>query len=200
MRGDITKAILKKIGETAVDMVDLFDVYLEAGYGASYGKIQYLLEKKEKNRLIRKKENERWGQYRKFISYLEQDGLLEREVVNKKTHFILTEKGKKKIKKEVLEKNLPNKHNYEKKKSEKYIIVIFDVPEVEKRKRKWLRETLQYLGFSMAQKSVWVGNIKLPEEFIKDIFELGLGEYVDIFEAVKSGTLRNKKNNVYSRS
>jgi len=191
MRGDITRAILKKIGETAVDMVDLFDVYLEAGHGASYGKIQYLLQQKDRNRLLRRKENERWNQYRKFINRLEQDGMLKRKILNKKTRFILTEKGKEKAKKESLQKSLPNKFSYEKRKSEKYIIITFDIPEIEKRKRYWLRQILKHLGFVMAQKSVWVGNTKLPEEFINDIFELELEEYIDIFEAIKIGTLRN---------
>ena len=40
------------------------------------------------------------------------------------------------------------------------MIVIFDVPEVEKRKRGWLRESLSILGFSQLQKRVYASICK----------------------------------------
>jgi len=191
MRGNITRAILRTIGEVTVDIIDLFDVYLEAGYGASSRKIQYLLDKKEKGRIVRRRKQEEWARYRKFMYYLEQDGLLKKKISNNKMRYILTKKGKEKIKNESLKISLPNEKKYKKEKGERHIIVIFDIPEVDKRKRHWLRETLKHLGFIMTQKSVWIGNVKIPKEFISDIFEIGLGKYVDIFEATKIGTLKN---------
>lgn len=192
MKGNIMRAVLREIGELTIDMVDLFDVYLEAGYGASYGKIQYLLGQKEKGRIMRKRKREEWARYRKFMSYLERDGLLKKDNTDG-IKFTLTKKGREKIKKESLRINLPNEKLYQKKKNATYIIVIFDIPELEKRKRYWLREALKHLGFTMIQKSVWIGNIKVPQELISDIFELGLGKYVDIFEATKVGTLLGRE-------
>ncbi len=76
--------------------------------------------------------------------------------------------------------------------SAKLRLVIFDIPETEKRKREWLRAALRRLGFQPLQKSVWVGNIALPEEFLHDLRKLGLLPYVEIFAVTKRGSLKKK--------
>jgi len=45
------------------------------------------------------------------------------------------------------------------------------------------------LGFTMLQKSLWIGSNKIPEEFIEDLKEWKIIEYVHIFEVTKKGTL-----------
>lgn len=100
MRGNITRAILRNIEEITIDMIDLFEVYLEAGYGASSGKIQYLSEKKEREKIVRRRKREEWTRYRKFMYYLEQDGLLKKEISNNKIGYVLTKKGREKVKNE----------------------------------------------------------------------------------------------------
>ncbi|HLC99856.1 MAG TPA: CRISPR-associated endonuclease Cas2, partial [Patescibacteria group bacterium] len=69
-------------------------------------------------------------------------------------------------------------------------IVIFDIPEKEKRKREWLRSVLSRLQFTMLQRSVWSGKTKLPTEFINDLRRLHLFSCVEIFAISKAGTLK----------
>lgn len=70
-----------------------------------------------------------------------------------------------------------------------FIIVAFDVPERERRKRDWLRINLVALGFSKLQHSVWVGKIVIPEDFFKELREHDMLEYVHIFSVNKAGTI-----------
>ena len=42
----------------------------------------------------------------------------------------------------------------------------------------------------MVHKSVWVGNIKLPEQLVLDLDRMNILEFIEIFEVSKTGTLR----------
>lgn len=68
-------------------------------------------------------------------------------------------------------------------------IVAFDIPEREKRKRKWVRECVRRFDFSMLQKSVWIGKRRVPEGFIRALRERGLLKYVQIFAVSQTGTI-----------
>lgn len=70
------------------------------------------------------------------------------------------------------------------------IIVAFDVPEREHKKRDWLRCALEVMGLEPLQKSVWVGKIRLPPEFFEDLEALGLTACVQVLGVTESGTLR----------
>ena len=43
----------------------------------------------------------------------------------------------------------------------------------------------------MIQKSVWIGKVKIPKEFLDDLFKLRLIDYIEIFEISKAGSLKN---------
>jgi len=64
------------------------------------------------------------------------------------------------------------------------MMVIFDIPELERGKRRWLRQELRNLGFFPIQLSVWHGPAPLPEEFIKDVIDKDLKEQVKFYKAV----------------
>ncbi|MDO8565228.1 MAG: hypothetical protein Q7R67_01215 [bacterium] len=66
----------------------------------------------------------------------------------------------------------------------KKLIVIFDIPEKRKRYREWLREELVGLGFTLIQKSVWLGP-GLPKEFVEYLNECGLLKHVRFFRATE---------------
>ena len=70
------------------------------------------------------------------------------------------------------------------------VLVVFDIPERDKAKREWLRECLKRLGFSLLQKSVWMGNERLPEELLRDLRKHKLLRYVHILTISKRGTIR----------
>lgn len=65
----------------------------------------------------------------------------------------------------------------------KNMIIAFDIPEVDKRKRHWLRTELVNHGFHMLQKSVWFGSAPLPVQFIESLQKLELLQHMKFFEA-----------------
>lgn len=69
-------------------------------------------------------------------------------------------------------------------------LVTFDVPEKEYKKRDWLRAELLAFEFKPLQKSVYIGNRPLPEEFIKDLEVRQLGNCVHILSIEKEGTTK----------
>ena len=113
---------------------------------------------------------------------------------NGKKFFSITPRGKKKLDILLLRKTqvLPRiNYNVVPEEKNNLLIVAFDIPEKERRKRDWLRSSLRHLGLKMIQKSVWIGKIKLPDDFIKDIGVLNLAQFVHIFEVGKEGSLRD---------
>ncbi|OGY97845.1 MAG: hypothetical protein A3A43_03585 [Candidatus Liptonbacteria bacterium RIFCSPLOWO2_01_FULL_56_20] len=64
----------------------------------------------------------------------------------------------------------------------KNMIIAFDIPEKDKRKRNWLRIELVCLGFEMLQKSVWFGPAPLPQAFIASLEKLRIIPFVKFFE------------------
>lgn len=70
-------------------------------------------------------------------------------------------------------------------------LVIFDIPEHERKKRVWLRIELIACEFKILQKSVWIGYRPLPREFLESLEDLGIRKFVHIVSVECSGTLEN---------
>ena len=68
-------------------------------------------------------------------------------------------------------------------------IVIFDIPEKERKKRSALRGELIAAGFTFLQKSVWYGERPLPRDFLELIDALSLRSRVHIFSIRERGTI-----------
>jgi len=196
MKGEITLKILESVKDTMINTADLFDAILSSGYGASYGRMQYELSKRQRERqnkeFIQEQRKQLKQRYYKMMYVLKQDGLIEKKQKDKKRFWILTKKGKNELTlfRKRNEKRLPE-IPYPKEKADKVIAVIFDVPEVEKRKRNWLRAALDNLGLKMVQKSVWMGKVKIPQEFLDDLLKMKLVDFVEIFEITKTGSLKH---------
>jgi len=182
----MTTKLLEKLSEGAMVSAAIFIGIMESGYGASYSKMQKNIDKaleelqtkEDISEFKRKKHN-----FHLILSKLKREGLVQK----KENKWSITSKGKEKLAK--LLNGLPRK-KYKKETDSTIKIVIFDVPEKEQKKRAWLRRKLSELGFKMTQKSVWTGRVRLPEEFVEDLKELGLFQYVDIFAVTKTGSLR----------
>lgn len=197
MKGEVTLRILELIGDATVDSVDLIIAFLTAGYGASASKLEYEFKKRSGERLRRQAnqlgERRQKRRLDKMLYRLKNDGLVEDKVSDGKSYFKLTLKGRRCF--EVLKKRHanalpPNVYSPHSQKSDKFVIVVFDIPERERKKRDWLRSALKNIGFQLIQKSVWMGKVKIPKEFLDDLKELRLVEFVEIFEISKAGSLQ----------
>lgn len=197
MKGEITYQILKFIEDGVLGFAELFEAIAISGYGASYKKLEFeerklakrrkslvdfiFLPKEEKPKLRRK--------LSKLVSKLKKDQLLSFDKAE--NQFYLTKRGRSYLgnfeKKRA--SSLPKTKGYSMQKGKVLKIIAFDIPEKERSKREWLYFVLKNLGFEMLQKSVWIGQNKVPKEMIKDLSKLGLLDRVEIFEVLRKGSL-----------
>jgi DNA-binding transcriptional regulator PaaX len=63
------------------------------------------------------------------------------------------------------------------------MMVIFDIPEVERWKRRWFRLLLREMRFEQIQKSVWVSHYECKAVLSAGIIEHRLEDFVRVFEA-----------------
>ena len=73
-------------------------------------------------------------------------------------------------------------------------LVIFDIPERDRKKRLWLRKELLACDFQLLQKSVWIGYRPLPKDFYESLEDLNLRSYIHIFSIKQAGTLKEETN------
>ncbi|OGZ02906.1 MAG: CRISPR-associated endonuclease Cas2 [Candidatus Liptonbacteria bacterium RIFOXYB1_FULL_36_10] len=191
MGGEKILKILEKVSEFGGDLMETIEAILTSGYGASLKKIEYNKSKISAKNSEQEEVRRERKRCQNLIYTLEKDGLLKRAKKGGKRFIFKTKKGKEKEKelKEKSRKNFPKKE-YKVARSENFSIVIFDVPERERKKRDWVREVLKNMDFKMVQKSVWIGKIKIPKEFINDLFKLKMDKYVEVFEISKTGSLK----------
>ncbi len=78
-----------------------------------------------------------------------------------------------------------------KKDSPRDLIVMYDIPSEKKGERDWFRRQLINFGYTMIQKSVWVGPSPLPAEFVKYVKKIGLENSLISFKLEKP--YKNKK-------
>jgi DNA-binding transcriptional regulator PaaX len=189
MKGAVTLKILEFVQDFTLTTADLFDAIMRAGYGASHSKIQYEFDRQQNKREEKKSKKEIKKRYNRLVYQLQKDGLIEKGDAG---NFGLTKKGANKLKE--LRKKDGNKlpeFFYEKVKGDNFTIVIFDIPEKERNKRRWIRAALGNMGLTMVQKSVWLGKIKISEQFLEDMHLLKMTDFVEIFEITKGGSLRH---------
>ena len=118
---------------------------------------------------------------------LKQQGLVERAGARKIARWRLTPQGKDYLN--------PQKAPQLKKSLSDGItrLVIFDIPERERRKRDVIRAELIGCDFKQFQKSVWIGHCPLPEDFINLLDTLNLAGKVHIFSIRDHGTISKTK-------
>jgi len=67
----------------------------------------------------------------------------------------------------------------------KEYLVIFDIPESERRKRNYIRYQLQKYHYEQLQRSVWYGPGPLPKEFLLHLEKINVRKNILIFKAGK---------------
>ena len=65
------------------------------------------------------------------------------------------------------------------------VMVVFDIPESQRIKRRILRSTLREFQFTQVQKSVWTSKLDCHEYIADTVEHLGLQKYVILYEAKK---------------
>lgn len=68
-------------------------------------------------------------------------------------------------------------------------LICFDIPERERAKRRWLRGELIAFGYRQLQRSVWIGDRPLPQDFMQNLDILALRNRVHIVAVASRGTL-----------
>ncbi len=136
----------------------------------------YLEDQIDQNKRRRAEIKALENSFRVTLSRLKKNGLVKND-----GHFWeTTRQGKEKAKKQGQDKKHPSYPPIPK--SDKKIIITFDVPEAERKNRNWLRLQLLHLNFKLLQKSVWLGPAPLPKEFIEDLKYMKLIPHLKFFE------------------
>lgn len=195
MKGELRLRILefiKNATRSAEDMLFIFSL----PYGTSLSKMLYLLEKRQGNSFTNASQTETNQRIKRnfndFLYRLRKDNLIAETEKNQGHFFQLTQKGKIALKK--LESNNLPASKYASVGEDTWKIIIFDIPEKERNKRFWLRSALKNLKFKMVQKSVWVGKVKLPSQFIQDLGKINILSFIEIFSITKTGSLKQISN------
>ena len=196
MRGEITFKILDNIAGFIGDAGDFIDAFLNTGYGSSSAErkkyINQLRGNREKFYASKKTEEEEIQKMHNIICKLKKHGFIAFNIKSKKKAWSLTPNGYDKLRK--LESQISNgilpSIIYPKEKGHQLIIVAFDIPEIERRKRDWFRTVLGFLEFKPLQKSIMVGKIKIPDELLEDIKDLRITDFIEIFSINKFGSLK----------
>lgn len=183
MGKNIIPKILTLVGKSALSAKDAVAAILSEGYGASVSR----LERSAANRAA-KREHDLAAMKHNLASVLyklKKDGLILEK--NKLLH--LTARGDSKLA-TLADKEKFSAGKYKSEPAANFLIVAYDIPGKNYKKRLWLRESLSNIGLRAIQQSLWMGKIKLPKEFLEDLKNLNLFNCVEIFEITKSGTLR----------
>ena len=124
------------------------------------------------------------------IHRLQKKGYIEKCIMEQEICIKLTELGLKKLQErqqKQKEKVLLNKKVSNEKWDGKWRIVVFDIPEVNKRIRGVLRETLKVLEFKPLQRSVWISKNNFTTDLREWVNDLGLSDFILIFETKDLG-------------
>ena len=79
-----------------------------------------------------------------------------------------------------------------KKNSPKNLIMMYDIPHLQKKERDWLRRHLIKFQYIMIQKSVWVGPSPLPKEFLDYLKEIKIENNFKTFKLAKAYNVQKK--------
>ncbi len=195
MRGNYKLRVLEFLKDAIYAADDVFFIFT-LPYGTSYSRMRELLERRLANRekIVPGNEKQTKRRFSDFVYRLKKDGLIAERKKEKDRFLALTSKGRAFLNK-VISGKLPSS-KYMPEGEDELKIIIFDIPEKEKRKREWLRWALKNLNFKMIQKSVWLGKAKLPQQFIDDLGRINMLSYVEIFAITKKGSLRQTIKNI----
>ena len=111
-----------------------------------------------------------------LIYYLKINGYIKIKNLENKSAIMLTKKGINKAWKASFKM-----YKKEKRKDGKWVMLIFDMPEKNRKSRDLLRSILYNLGYKLFQQSVWMTPYNVSEKTEKSLQLYNLDKYVKIF-------------------
>lgn len=124
----------------------------------------------------RKERNRR--RFSVFIHYLKKHNYIKVKNLQGEKAVILTKEGINKV----LQAKFKVENKQLKKRSDnKWIMIIFDIPQKNQKARRLLRSILQNLGYKIFQHSVWITPYDVGEKTEKLLQSYSLDKYVRIF-------------------
>lgn len=114
--------------------------------------------------------------FRQFVSYLKGCGYIKIPEGKSVSYFQLTEKGR--------QKALVGKTKAAKwplRKDGKMNMLMYDIPKKKQQVRHAFRSALEFLGYQMFQKSVWVSEKDVLTETERAVREYGLEDCINLF-------------------
>lgn len=117
--------------------------------------------------------------FNKLIYYLKKNNLIKVKNLKGNNAVLLTKKGKDKaIRASFI---ITDDQQKKKRRDGKWIMVIFDIPQIHKRQRILLRSVLVNLGYKLFQQSVWVNSCDVYKQTETALQYYSLDKYVRIF-------------------
>ena len=187
-RGENMKAVLEILREGSLATLELLDMFFGAyqrSYKSALGVEEFRRPKKQTWQDLENKERQ---VFYTLISKLKKEGFVIKKESKAGFLWNVTKKGLQKL--NLLQKQDQKRLKYSIEPEKAFKIITFDIPEVEKKKRAWLREALRFLDFKMLQRSVWIGKNKIPEDFLLDLKDSRFMKYILILEVGARGTVR----------
>ena len=117
---------------------------------------------------------------RTTIDRLKKKNFVEKELAG----VVLSKYGKEYVRRKI--DSLKQFNKLENISKDKNLLIMFDVPTERKAEREWFRWHLKKFGYTMIQKSVWVGPSPLPTDFKKYLEEIKLNKCIKTFKLAKS--------------
>jgi DNA-binding transcriptional regulator PaaX len=183
MKGKQTLLVLEIVKQGPIGSYELLKKMFESDYGDAYRAMTTKSDRASAAKAMRIR-------YRNFLYKLKQDGLIREERTLGATRFVILEKGKIKLAALRQREPFPPPGSYKREEGTGITIVAFDIPESSRKKRDWLRNVLRATGFTMIQRSVWAGKMRIPVALLRDFQELKIMKYMEIFQTTKTGILR----------
>ncbi|MBI5138981.1 MAG: hypothetical protein HZA95_04270 [Candidatus Vogelbacteria bacterium] len=183
-RGTATEILLRILQRQAEFTVDLCDTFFSSRE-ASYKKIRARLGDLSPAPRFKTDWAEMYAERQRFyklLSLLESQGLVTKSKRGRKSFWNITTLGNKQV-------CVYDRRSFVAKPTTFPTVISYDIPETRRRDRDWLRGVLRDMEFAPAQRSVWVANRKVPENFLQELKQRKLTDCVQILGANKTGTL-----------
>lgn len=193
MRKNLTLATLSTIGKKYIARDNLFETILTSGYGAPSSHSVITSQRignpysPASQHILAARENKK--RCRALIQKLTSKAFIEHTIKKNKHCFHLTAKGMHYLARMREKQSLQETPATARAENARWIIIAFDIPEKKRSQRDWIRKTLATMGFSMIQKSVWMGRAVLPDAFVNQIARRDISSCVEILEIAKEGNV-----------